>query len=152
MLAKVLMSELSAALNEGGAAKAIGVCKNRAPDIAADVSKQSGLEVRRTALKVRNAANAPDAWEIKVLEEFRARVAKGEDPSGVEHSAIVEQAGQRTFRYMKAIPMGEPCLKCHGPELDPALQVRIREFYPKDEATGFKKGELRGAFTVRKVL
>jgi hypothetical protein len=151
-LAKALMSELSAALKDAGPPQAVKVCRDRAPAIAAEVSGQSGFEVRRTALRVRNPANAPDAWETQVLEAFQARIAKGEDPSGVEYSEILSQDGKQLFRYMKAIPTGEPCLKCHGSETNPALQATIRELYPKDEATGFKKGELRGAFTVRKGL
>ena len=151
-LAKALMAELSSALKEGGPSQAVSVCEDRAPVIAAEVSQFSGMQVRRTALRVRNPENAPDAWETAVLKEFQERIGKGEDPSGLERSDVVQQDGKNVFRYMKAIPMGEPCLKCHGPELDPALQAKIRELYAKDEATGFQKGELRGAFTVRKML
>lgn len=151
-LAGALMRELSAALKEGGPSQAVSVCRDRAPAVATEVSAQSGMEVRRTALRVRNPANAPDAWESEVLKGFQARVAKGEDPSGVEHSEILELDGKRVFRYMKAIPTGEPCLQCHGAELDPALHAKIRALYPGDQAVGFKKGELRGAFTVRKEL
>ena len=37
---------------------------------------------------------------------------------------------------------------CHGSGLDPALKAEIERLYPDDQATGFKAGELRGAFTV----
>ena len=151
-LARVLMSELSAALKEGGPPQAVSVCRDRAPAIATEVSAQSGMEVRRTALRVRNPANAPDAWESEVLKEFEARISKAEDPSLLERAEIVERDGRKVVRYMKAIPTGEPCLKCHGPDLEPALQAKIKELYPADQATGFKKGDLRGAFTVRKEL
>jgi hypothetical protein len=151
-LAKALMAELTSALQEGGPSQAVSVCKDRAPAIAAEVSQLCGVHVRRTALRVRNPENAPDAWETSVLKDFQHRIGKGEDPSGVERSETVDEAGKKVFRYMKAIPTGEPCLTCHGSDLDPALRVKIQAFYPKDEATGFQKGELRGAFTVRKVL
>ena len=53
------------------------------------------------------------------------------------------------FRCTKAIPTAaEPCLMCHGSGLDPALKAEIDRLYPDDQATGFKAGELRGAFTV----
>jgi len=49
---------------------------------------------------------------------------------------------------MKAIPMrAEPCLLCHGAP-EPALKAEIDRLYPQDQATGFRPGELRGAFTV----
>jgi len=45
-----------------------------------------------------------------------------------------------------------PCLKCHGEQLDPAVQARIKELYPDDKATGYKTGDLRGAVTIRQPL
>ncbi|RMG95091.1 MAG: DUF3365 domain-containing protein, partial [Candidatus Dadabacteria bacterium] len=32
----------------------------------------------------------------------------------------------------------------------PGLAAKIRELYPEDRATGFRAGELRGAFTLSK--
>ena len=51
---------------------------------------------------------------------------------------------------MKAIPTGEVCLKCHGSNVAPDVKAAIGELYPEDQATGFKAGELRGAFSVSK--
>ncbi|MDX1426157.1 MAG: DUF3365 domain-containing protein, partial [Kiloniellales bacterium] len=65
---------------------------------------------------------------------------------------LIESDGGRTYRYMKAIPVGEVCLTCHGADIDPALMAEIEAFYPEDQATGFALGELRGAFTVSKTL
>jgi len=51
--------------------------------------------------------------------------------------------------YLRAIPMvGQPCLSCHGTGIDPAVTARIAKLYPKDKATGFMPGELRGAMLV----
>jgi hypothetical protein len=114
------------------------------------LSGRYGGRVARTGLKTRNPGNAPDAWETKVLKEFEARRARGEDPAQIEHAEIVTANGQRQFRYMKAIAIGpnQPCLKCHGESIDPAVSTRIKELYPADTATGFKQGDLRGAFTI----
>lgn len=43
--------------------------------------------------------------------------------------------------------MGQPCLSCHG--TDPDVATSIAALYPKDKATGFRPGELRGAMLVR---
>ncbi|MCK7509930.1 MAG: DUF3365 domain-containing protein [Desulfobacterales bacterium] len=104
----------------------------------------------RTSLKTRNPGNEPDAWEAKVLKEFEARKAKGEDPAQIEYAEIVTANGQKQFRYMKAIAIGpnQPCLKCHGATLDLAVSTRLKDLYPADKATGYKEGELRGAFTL----
>ncbi len=69
----------------------------------------------------------------------------------MEHYEIVQTDDLREFRYMKAIaiPKGAPCLICHGENIDPGLHAKIKGRYPEDEATGFKEGDLRGAFSVR---
>jgi hypothetical protein len=153
-LASGLMKELTTAMTDGGATAALAVCREKAPAIAAGVSKEKGLTVRRTALKVRNPANRPDAWETEVLKEFERRLAGGEDPASIEHAARVEAGGKPAVRYMKAIPMKEFCLQCHG---DPAgmkaeVQAAIAKLYPADGAVGFKAGDLRGAFSVTRPL
>ncbi|MFN7177274.1 MAG: DUF3365 domain-containing protein, partial [Thermaurantiacus sp.] len=54
------------------------------------------------------------------------------------------------LRYMRAIPTAPQCLACHGPEeaIAPAVRAAIAERYPDDRATGFRAGELRGAFSI----
>ena len=151
-LQQLLQQELFAAMRDGGPLKAIEVCRSKAPVLAADLSKESGWKVGRTALRVRNPANAPDAWEKKTLEEFGARFAKGEDAATVETFEVVELAGRKSFRYMKAIRTAEPCLGCHGPALKPELATKVKELYPDDRATGFAAGELRGAFTLSRPM
>lgn len=145
-----LGAELQAAMKAGGPPDAIGVCNTKAPAIASELSTENRLRIGRTSLKIRNPGNSPDAWEKKVLEDFEARKAKGEDLAKIERSEIV--GGE--FRYMKAIgiPADMPCLKCHGEQLDPAVQAKLKELYPQDRATGYKTGDLRGAFTVRQKL
>lgn len=152
-LGEKLKGELVAALKAGGPDTALGVCRTAAAPIAETVSNAHGFDVGRTALKVRNPENAPDAFERRVLEAFVASIADGADPAALEHVEVVSQNGKREFRYMKAIPTAaEPCLACHGADVDPGLKARILELYPTDEATGFEAGELRGAFTVRRAL
>ncbi len=147
-----LQTELSAAMKDGGPVAAIAVCRTKAPLLASELSTGSGWSVRRTALKVRNPGNAPDAWETATLEEFAARLAKGADPASLERSEVVEIGGKKTFRFMKAIRTAEPCLGCHGTSLKPDVAAKIRELYPDDRATGFSAGELRGAFSFSRPL
>ena len=143
------MSALGQALKEGGPVQAISVCREKAPALAAEISREEGMSVRRTALKVRNPANAPDAWERNMLEDFKRRLSTGEDGATLEATEVTTMDGKPTLRYMKAITVGEPCLGCHGEALAPAVAAAIRRDYPQDRATGFKKGDLRGAFSVR---
>jgi len=142
-----LKQELQAAISEGGPVQGIETCRIRAPEIA---QEQSGpaLRVGRTALRVRNPDNTPDAWERAVLEDFEQRLAEGADPAGLQAWIETEIDGRRTGRWMKAIPTQPLCLTCHGETLAPALAEAIQDAYPEDRATGFAVGDLRGAFTV----
>ena len=148
--AQALRDELQAAIEEGGPIHAISVCSDKAPTIADDLSQSPQWRIGRTSHKLRNPANAPDEWEAMVLDEFQRRAAAGEPIGGIERVEIIESDGGQTYRYMKAIPVGEVCLTCHGVDLDAELKAKIDAVYPEDQATGFALGELRGAFTVTK--
>ncbi len=147
-----LLTELSAALKEGGPNKAIEVCHTKAPQAGAKVADKTGFKVGRTSLKPRNPQNAPDAWEEGVLKKFEERKAAGENPQNLEYHEVIEKDGQRQVRYMKAVPTVELCVACHGTDIAPDIQAKLKELYPEDKATGFQVGELRGAFTLTETL
>lgn len=142
-----LLSTVQQAMKAGGPILALETCQVAAPVIASEHSK-APWQVGRTALKVRNPANKADRWERKVLKDFARRQKAGEPLQGMNQAAIVK--GE--FRYMQAIPTGEPCLACHGQNIAPDVVSEIKRRYPKDKAQGFAPGELRGAFTLRQVL
>lgn len=150
--APMLKQELMAAMEAGGPVNAIQVCSEVAPEIAAKVSEEAGLQMARTSLKVRNPNNAPDHWEREALLEFESRQAAGEPPASLERYEVVQSGEQRQFRYMKAIPTAELCVRCHGAQLGPEVEARLDELYPDDQATGFAVGDIRGAFTISKDL
>lgn len=147
-----LKGALVAAIEQGGPLHAIGVCNMAAPAIAATQSAAFHGRVGRTSLRRRNAANAPDGWELDVLNAFEDRLAAGEDIAGIDHAEVVGENGRQVFRYMKAIPTGGVCLTCHGSDLDPELAAALDARYPDDRARGFALGDIRGAFTLRKYL
>jgi cytochrome c551/c552 len=147
-----LKGELQSAIKEGGPPHAIGVCEEVAPSIAGTISEKSGWAVGRTALKVRNPRNTPSVRERAVLMEFKRRHAEGESFKQMESAAVIEEGGRRYLHYMKAIPTQEVCLACHGSNVKEPVQEAIDARYPADSATGFEKGELRGAFTFVKPL
>jgi hypothetical protein len=148
--AENLKSELQGAIKSGGPVHAIPVCNVRAPEIAAELSKPGQWTIGRTSHKTRNPSNAPDDWETGVLEEFRRRAAAGESLDGMEKVELIESDGGTTYRYMKAIPVGQVCLTCHGSDIAPNLKAEIDTYYPEDRATGLELGEIRGAFTITK--
>ena len=144
-LGSQLKAELTAAIAAGGPVAAINVCHTRAPQIAAQLSQESGAQVGRTALRVRNPANAPDGTERQVLEQFSAELSSGKAQEAVFE---IDRGGQVERRYMRAIPTDALCLTCHGQSLAPEVAAAIARDYPGDQATGFEQGQLRGAFVV----
>lgn len=139
-----LKTALTSAIADDGPIGAIDVCRTEAPAIAAEVSRP-GVVAGRTALRVRNPANAPDADEREVLEEFARRLAAGEKPDDIEDF----RATSRGSRYMKAIVTQPMCTTCHGVAVAPELRKTILDRYPEDQAIGFEPGSLRGAFVVK---
>lgn len=147
-LGKNLVSTLQQTITSEGPAAAVTFCNLQAPAIAENISAQHAMQVGRTALRVRNQDNLPDAWERRMLQQMQQRLAAGEAASEVEVFAVHNDAGARTGRWMRAIPTQPVCLNCHGSNIAPAVAGAIDEAYPQDQARGFEVGELRGAFTV----
>jgi len=143
-----LKAELTSALASAGPAGAMGVCRTRAPEIAARLSRESGAIVSRTALRVRNPANAPDDLQHAILEQFADDLAAGRTELPLEAAVEINRGGKIEHRYMRAIPMDAMCLACHGLQLAPEAASAIAKAYPEDQATGFEQGQLRGAFSV----
>lgn len=150
--AGIMKEAMSKAMKEGGPVTAIEVCSKQAPHIAHEQSTKSGFNIARTSLKARNPSHEPDAWEKKVLRSFEERKAKGEEVEKMEHAEVVTENGKRVFRYMKPIPTGEVCLKCHGAEIDPAVKTKLDGLYPTDKARGYKLGDIRGAFSLKQPM
>jgi len=143
-----LKNALQQAIKTNGPEYAIQVCEEKAPEIATGISEEKGWLIGRTSLKFRNPINAPDSWELTVLRQFEERKAKGEDPNALEYSEIIVKNGRKTFRYMKAISTKGMCLTCHGDKIPSKVSEKLDELYPEDKARGFKKGDIRGAFTI----
>jgi hypothetical protein len=149
-----LGSELQKEKTANGPAAAISVCKDLAPAITSDLSRKTGQRVTRVSLKTRNPLlGSPDSWEQKVLADFANRLDK-ENPSNMEFAEIVTEPQGKFMRYMKAIPMQEVCLKCHGSSgtIAPQVKERLNAEYPHDKATGYALNEMRGAFSIKKPL
>lgn len=152
---KQLMAENKKAVTEGGPDSAIGVCKDIAPKLAGDISRQQGIKLTRVSLKVRNPMlGTPDAWEQKALKKMEKQLAKGAKPETLEFAEIVKEPNGKYVRYMKGIVLQPGCVACHGSEseISPAVKARLAEDYPHDQATGYKPGQLRGGVSIKRPL
>lgn len=144
-----LKPELGKAMKSGGPVHAVGTCYEISPEIANKLSKSTGWNVNRVSLKPRATTASADSWETQALQWFDAQAAAGKDVTKLEKFEIVKVDGQDTYRYMKAIPTGDVCLTCHGTAVPANVTAKILELYPDDKATGYHKGEIRGAFSFK---
>lgn len=147
--------ELLRELEQSGPLKALVVCKYTVPEITSMISRRTGWRVTRVSLRPRNPAlGGADAWEQKILMEFESRVQRGESAEGLEHAEIVTEPSGRFYRFMKVIPLAQPCMTCHGPaeKMSPAQRAQLANEYPFDRATGFTPGQVRGATSVKRPL
>jgi hypothetical protein len=138
-LKEQLVDALTGALQEGGPESAIAVCRDKAPQIAAELSVD-GVRMGRTSHKLRNPDNAPQPWVEPLLAAYL------EDPENPKPRAV--RLDDSTIGYVEPIYAMSFCLSCHGPSIEPALQETIRSLYPEDQATGFHMNDVRGLFWV----
>jgi hypothetical protein len=146
-----LLVALQDEIAKTGPEGAVPVCKDMAPKMAGEISQQTGWKIKRVSLKARNDARAtPDEWEKAVLEDFDKRAAAGESPAKLEKG---EKIGNE-YRFAKALPVQPLCLSCHGPaeQISPAVKTVLGNHYPKDQATGYSVGQIRGVISVRKPI
>ena len=139
-----LQAELLAAMKDSGAGAAIGPCLITAPALAKSFSSLGGWQVRRTALRLRNPRNAPDQIEERALAVLE------EDSANEFTTWTSDTANHMQLRYLSAIRLRATCVGCHGEpsRLSESVKGALRELYPDDRATGFKPGDLRGAFSI----
>jgi hypothetical protein len=152
---QTLGGELKKALQEEGPAAAIGVCKDRAPAIGSQLSRDNGWRVSRVSLRARNPMlGFPDAWEQKVLADFDARQARGEAVETMEHAEIVSEPQGKFFRYLKPVATQQLCLTCHGARENIPEPVRdaLAKTYSHDAAVGYSLGQVRGAVSIKRPL
>jgi hypothetical protein len=141
-----LVSQLKGAMQEGGAANAVDFCSTTALGLTSGVAEEHGLEIKRTSMRYRNPANAPDQDETAALKYFESTLAEtGELPD-----SWVQRAGRDEYRFYRPLVVGAPCLACHGPagQIDPSVQEVLAERYPDDLATGYELGDFRGVIRV----
>lgn len=146
-----LSGRLMEAMQAGGPAEAISVCRDEAMVLTEKARAASEVAyLKRVGVRLRNPANAPDPHEREALEVFSANgTAKGQYPMEWAQKVALKDGSQQ-LRYYRAIPLQPQCVACHGPkdQVPESISKSLETFYPGDAATGFKQGDLRGLIVV----
>lgn len=146
----LLSSNLQSAIQSGGVSNALPFCSLAASPLTAGMAEKHGVTLRRVTHKARNPSGKADATELAILNSFETALAAGNSTNPPPPLATNLAAGQATF-FAPIVLNNELCLKCHGEpgtDIAPEDVAVIRELYPADEATGFKLGQLRGAWRI----
>ena len=137
-LQQALLAKLKTAMENGGPAAAVEVCRTEARTIADAVARTQGIELGRTSHRLRNPANAPRPWARTVVDGSAGVKA------AAERLRVVD-LGDRVG-VLRPIGTAEMCVRCHGPADDVRrnLGEALAAAYPQDRATTFAPGDLRG--------
>ena len=143
---KELSETLTRKMKSGGLIDAVEFCNTAALPLTQQMSDKHGVLIKRTSLKTRNPLNNPSDNEISILKKFQANLDNG---NSLEPKIQLDQNG--IPNYYAPILVEQKCLICHGTldqELSRAADSIIKSHYPKDLATGFKEGDLRGIWSI----
>lgn len=145
----LLSSNLQAAIQSGGVSNALPFCSLAASPLTAGLASKYGVNLRRITHRARNPHDKANEVEAGILRSFEAAVSVG-DTNISAPIATNLLPGMATF-FAPIVLNNELCLKCHGEagrEIAPENLAVIQRLYPLDEATGFKLGDLRGAWRI----
>lgn len=146
----LLSSNLRDAIQSGGVSNALPFCSVAALPLTRSMAQKHGVTVKRVTLRPRNPGNRANAVESAVLRSFEADLASGSASNAPQAIVTNPVAGQVAF-FAPIILSNDLCLQCHG---EPGREITsenlkvIQSHYPRDEATGFKLGQLRGAWRI----
>lgn len=143
---KELGSGLMSKMKEGGVEAAIPFCHINALPITEKVAKKYQAEIIRTSHKIRNPKNNPTQEDSEILKKFVSLVE-----SNTIVDPILKKDKDHRVVFYSPIIIQKQCLSCHG---SPGMELAVRTdsilktYYPEDQATGFKEGELRGLWKI----
>ncbi|EFK97019.1 cytochrome c family protein [sediment metagenome] len=135
LIKPLLMSSLKAdPTGESG----MDMCSASAQELTKDYNKKlsSDIKIRRTAIKYRNVLNKPDNIDKQVMNQMIAS-------KSISPVMIKTKNGYRVYQPLANL---QPCLACHGDmnTMNPKTVAKIKKYYPKDLANGFKLNDFRG--------
>jgi hypothetical protein len=146
-LLNTLQKKLKSTIQNHGMMRAINVCNIEALSLTDSIQQATDdiLEIKRTSLRYRNPANAPDANERNALSYFQKTfLQSGNLPNDLIEKTI--DGSSIEYHYYKPLTMKPLCLSCHGKteRVDPDLFHQIKKLYPRDKATGYSVNQFRG--------
>lgn len=136
-----ILQRLKTALDQQGYYEAVKYCNHNALPLTDSLAHHYGIKAKRTSLKLRNPANAPDELEKQVLEMYQKTLSK-------QPTVYKTNEG---IRFFTPIYVAEFCLTCHGKPYENIPDVTMRalqELYPDDAAKNYEIHDIRGIWSI----
>jgi hypothetical protein len=144
---QTLSSNLKNAMAKGGVEHALQFCNVEAIPLTDSLSNHHDVSIRRASHRPRNPYNTADSLEAQVIKQYIEKLESGTKLQPVTY------ADENRITFHAPITITNAlCLNCHGKvneDISKENLDTIQELYPKDQATGFAMGDLRGVWTVR---
>lgn len=139
-----LQKKLSTAMSEGGTTSAIPFCQQNALGFTAKMGQANNVTLKRVTDKPRNENNLLSPEEMMVFQEIQKQKSR----VGVFPNRVV--SSDENVTVYVPIPFMGHCVPCHGKkeEMTTETKTTLNKLYPKDLATNYQIGDLRGLFVV----
>jgi len=144
--AKKLGGTMIEKMKDGGVKEAVPFCNTKAIPLTSEMSEKFNVSIKRTSHLIRNEDNKPNDQEVLVISNYRDLMAK---EKGLK--PVVELDSDGNPHFYAPIIIQKKCLTCHGEigvDVTKKSDSIIEFYYPKDLATGFKEGDLRGIWSI----
>lgn len=112
--------------------------------------KPSVTAIRRTSLRVRSEANAPDAADLAALLKIQHQLENGDPIPRVLVQKVSTPGQPGEWRVYRPLAMPAQCLVCHGSreDLGAGVSDSLKTFFPHDKAVDYTPGSWRGVIRV----
>lgn len=117
---------------------------------AAAPGKPRIMAIKRTSLRLRSPANAPDLADQAALEYIRNELNDGNSPPRVLMQRIEAPGRTVEYRVYKPIAVMQDCLLCHGSKEAqlPGVRQSLERQFPEDKGLEYSLYDWRGVIRV----
>lgn len=139
---KLLVTNLTQKIADGGTIEAISFCNLEAIPLTKSVSDQHGIEIKRVSDRNRNPNNLANEKEMEIIEQYKSQILKKEELKP-------QISGDY---YYEPLVTNAMCLQCHGvpnKNIKPEVTEKLAQLYPNDQAIGYGENEIRGLIRVK---
>lgn len=152
LIGNKLIIEANQVLAAKGAEEAIDVLHLKTLVLpAAAPGRPHITAVKRTSLRVRQVANAPDNADLAALISIQKDLMDGNSPPRLLVQRVEASGAMAAeWRVYRPISVMASCVVCHGPtdSLLPSVKAKLERLYPEDQAVNYAVHEWRGVIRV----